>query len=80
MKKVAILIGPETDRPIIEKSKPYFDYFTINAEIHVLSAHRNPKEVAEFSEKAINILGNFSDSKYKDALVSIIEFNKNRNY
>ena len=52
MKKVAILIGSETDRPIIEKSKPYFDYFNINSEIHVLSAHRNPHQVAEFSEKA----------------------------
>ena len=52
MKKVAILIGSETDRPIIEKSKPYFDYFSINSEIHVLSAHRNPSEVAQFSEQA----------------------------
>ena len=37
-------------------------------------------KINEFSEKAINILGNFSDSKYKDALISIVEFNKNRNY
>jgi 5-(carboxyamino)imidazole ribonucleotide mutase len=52
MKKVAILIGSETDRKIIEKSKPYFDYFPIDAEIFVLSAHRNPHKVAEFSENA----------------------------
>ena len=52
MKKVAILIGSETDRPIVEKSKQYFDYFLINFEIHVLSAHRNPSEVAKFSEEA----------------------------
>ena len=52
MKKVAILIGSETDRKIIEKSKPYFDYFSIDSEIFVMSAHRNPYKVAEFSENA----------------------------
>ena len=52
MNKVAILIGSETDRPIIEKSKKYFDYFSIEFEIHVLSAHRNPGDVAEFCTKA----------------------------
>ena len=52
MNKVAILIGSETDRPIIEKSKKYFDYFSIEFEIHVLSAHRNPSDVAEFCTKA----------------------------
>ena len=48
MNKVAILIGSETDRPIIEKSRKYFDYFSIDFEIHVLSAHRNPNDVASF--------------------------------
>ena len=52
MNKVAILIGSETDRPIIEKSIPYFDYFAIKSEIFVLSAHRNPHQVANFSEEA----------------------------
>jgi len=52
MNKVAILIGSETDRPIIEKSRKYFDYFSIDFEIHVLSAHRNPNDVASFCIKA----------------------------
>ena len=52
MNKVAILIGSETDRPIIEKSRKYFDYFSIDFEIHVLSAHRNPNDVADFCIKA----------------------------
>ena len=50
--KVAILIGSETDKPIIEKSFPYYDYFNINYELHVMSAHRNPDAVAKFSKEA----------------------------
>ena len=50
--KVAILIGSDTDRPLMENSMPYFDYFGINAEIITMSAHRNPDDVAEFTKKA----------------------------
>ena len=50
--KVAILIGSDTDRPLMESSMPYFDYFDINAEIITMSAHRNPDDVAEFTKKA----------------------------
>jgi len=50
--KVAILIGSDTDRPLMENSMPYFNYFNINAEILTMSAHRNPDDVGEFSKKA----------------------------
>ena len=50
--KVAVLIGSETDRKTIEYSKDYFDYFGIQFEIHVMSAHRNPVKVAEFARGA----------------------------
>ena len=50
--KVAILIGSETDKPIIEASLPYYRYFNIDADIHVMSAHRNPDQVSEFSKNA----------------------------
>ena len=52
--KIAILIGSETDKPIIEKSFPYYEYFNINYELHVLSAHRTPDKVAKFSKDAKN--------------------------
>jgi len=52
--KVAILIGSDTDRPILEKSLPYFEYFSIDAKIITMSAHRNPDKVAEFSKNARN--------------------------
>ena len=50
--KVAILIGSDTDRPLMEASMPYFKFFNINAEIITMSAHRNPDNVGEFSKKA----------------------------
>tara|TARA_B100001029_G_C14908889_1_gene365260 strand:+ start:261 stop:719 length:459 start_codon:yes stop_codon:yes gene_type:complete len=52
MKKVAILIGSITDKEIVMASEPYFDYFGIEWELHVLSAHRNPDEVGEFAKNA----------------------------
>ena len=50
--KVAVLIGSETDRNIIEFSQEYFDYFNIQMDLKVLSAHRNPYDVSKFAESA----------------------------
>ena len=50
--KVAILLGSKTDLPLIEPSMQYYEHFGINAEIHVMSAHRNPKDVGKFASEA----------------------------
>jgi len=50
--KVAILLGSKTDLPLIEPSMQYYEHFDINAEIHVMSAHRNPKDVGKFASEA----------------------------
>ena len=50
--KVAILIGSETDRETMESANSYYEYFGILFEIKVLSAHRTPSEVHEFSLNA----------------------------
>ena len=52
MNKIAILLGSETDRPIVESSLPYFEYFNMNVEIFIKSAHRNPEDVSDFSKNA----------------------------
>ncbi|MBC8198009.1 MAG: 5-(carboxyamino)imidazole ribonucleotide mutase [Candidatus Marinimicrobia bacterium] len=52
MKKVAVLIGSISDKDIVMASEPYFKFFGIEWELHVLSAHRNPQEVSEFSKNA----------------------------
>ena len=52
MNKVAILIGSKTDQDIMLAAKPYYDYFGIDWELMVLSAHRNPEKVGEFAINA----------------------------
>ena len=50
--KVAILIGSETDRDTMEAANKYYEYFSIDYEIKVLSAHRDPESVHDFSLNA----------------------------
>ena len=50
--KVAILLGSKTDLPLIEPSMQYYEHFAINAKVHVMSAHRNPKDVGKFASEA----------------------------
>ena len=50
--KAAILIGSESDRNIIESSRQYFEYFDIEMDLRVLSAHRNPHDVTNFALSA----------------------------
>jgi len=52
MKKAAILMGSETDRPVMEAALPYLDYFKVPYEVHIFSAHRNPEQVARFAAAA----------------------------
>ncbi|UCD39025.1 MAG: 5-(carboxyamino)imidazole ribonucleotide mutase [Fidelibacterota bacterium] len=52
MKKIAILMGSESDRPLMEAALPYLDHFRVPYELHVLSAHRNPDEVTRFAISA----------------------------
>ena len=50
--KAAILIGSESDRHIMESSRPYYEYFNIEMDLRVISAHRNPNEVRIFASSA----------------------------
>jgi|TARA_B110000495_G_scaffold184056_1_gene180828 5-(carboxyamino)imidazole ribonucleotide mutase len=53
-KKVAIILGSENDKKFIESSFAYYDFFEIEYEVHVISAHRNPDAVAKFAKNAKN--------------------------
>ena len=50
--KIAIILGSENDRKYVEGSYKYFDYFQVQVETHVISAHRKPSEVADFAVNA----------------------------
>ncbi len=53
MKKVAVIMGSDSDLPIVEKAILKLKEFEVPFEVHVYSAHRTPKEAKDFSENAI---------------------------
>ena len=50
--KVAFLLGSESDKQTVEVSRKYFDYFDIELDLRVMSAHRNPDDVSKFATSA----------------------------
>ena len=52
MKKVAIIMGSDSDLPIVEKGINVLKEYGVPFEVHVYSAHRTPVEAAEFSKNA----------------------------
>ena len=52
MKKVAILMGSDSDLPIVEKGINVLKDYGIPFEVHVYSAHRTPVETADFVSSA----------------------------
>ena len=51
-KKIAVILGSETDRATMETANPYYEYFNLKYEIIIMSAHRNPQEVHQFASSA----------------------------
>lgn len=49
MKKVAIIMGSDSDLPIVQKAADTLKLFEIPFEVHVYSAHRTPVEAKEFA-------------------------------
>lgn len=52
MKKIGIVMGSDSDLPIVKKAMDTLSDFCVPFEVHVLSAHRTPKEAADFACKA----------------------------
>lgn len=52
MKKVGILMGSDSDLPIVEKGISVLQELNIPFEVHVYSAHRTPVQAHEFSSTA----------------------------
>lgn len=53
MKKVGIIMGSDSDLPVLEKAIDTLTELGVPYEVHVFSAHRTPKEAKEFSETAM---------------------------
>ena len=52
MKKVAIIMGSDSDWPVVKAACGQLDDFGIPYEAHILSAHRTPAAAAEFARTA----------------------------
>lgn len=52
MKKVGIIMGSDSDLPILRKSMDTLDSLGIPYEAHIFSAHRTPEQVRDFALRA----------------------------
>ena len=52
MKKVAVIMGSDSDWPVVKGACAQLDAFGIPYEAHILSAHRTPVEAAQFAQNA----------------------------
>lgn len=52
MKKVGIIMGSDSDLPIIRKATDMLSALEIPFEVHVYSAHRTPDEARDFARNA----------------------------
>ena len=52
MKKIAVIMGSDSDLPVVKKATDMLEAFGVPYEVHVFSAHRTPVESAEFTKAA----------------------------
>ena len=52
MKKIGIIMGSDSDLPVVEKAINTLKEYGVPYEVHVFSAHRTPIQAAEFSKNA----------------------------
>lgn len=54
MKKVAVIMGSDSDLPVVETAISTLEEFNVPFEVHVWSAHRTPESVHKFTRNAID--------------------------
>ena len=52
MKKIGIVMGSDSDLPIVKKATDILKEFDVPFEVHIYSAHRTPVEAADFAKNA----------------------------
>jgi len=52
MKKVAVIMGSDSDLPVVEKAIRTLEEYGVPFEVHVYSAHRTPAEARDFGVNA----------------------------
>ena len=54
MKKVGIVMGSDSDLPVVQKAVTTLESLDIPYEVHVYSAHRTPDQATEFARNAMD--------------------------
>lgn len=52
--EISIVMGSDSDLPIIQETIKTLEEFDISYEVSILSAHRSPEEAAHFAKKALS--------------------------
>ncbi len=52
MKKVAVIMGSDSDWGVVQKAVKVLKSYEIPCEVHVMSAHRTPAQASEFASNA----------------------------
>ena len=52
MKKVALIMGSDSDLPLVEKAIDTLKALKVPFEVHIFSAHRTPEQAREFALSA----------------------------
>lgn len=52
MKKVAVIMGSDSDLPVVQKAIKVLQSYDIPYEAHIMSAHRTPEKAAAFAKEA----------------------------
>lgn len=52
VKKVGIIMGSDSDLPVVEKAINTLDEYGVPYEVHVFSAHRTPEQSKDFAQNA----------------------------
>ncbi|WP_162126341.1 5-(carboxyamino)imidazole ribonucleotide mutase [Flavobacterium phycosphaerae] len=52
MSKVAIIMGSKSDLPVMQEAIDILKHFDITTEVDIVSAHRTPEKLFEFSKNA----------------------------
>ena len=88
MKKVAVIMGSDSDWPVVKSACQQLADFGIPYEAHILSAHRTPAQAAEFAKNArangfgvlicaagmaAHLAGAFAGNSTLDALLATVQ-------
>ena len=52
MKKIAVIMGSDSDLPVVKKAVDTLNSYGVPFEVHVFSAHRTPDQASEFAANA----------------------------